>query len=232
MGHPDRPGGTAPHAVVPDVERPQLTAEDRHHLGRVRRLRDGDLLSVTDGAGRWRWCRFGAALDPVGEVVVEPAPAPALTIAFALVKGERPELVVQKLTELGVDRIVPFVADRSVVRWEGEREARNLERLRRIAREAACQSRRVWLPEVADVAPFSAVAALPGAVRADREGAAPSLARPTVLVGPEGGWSVEEVAAVPAAVALGPLVLRAETASVGAAGLLAALREGLVAERR
>ena len=73
-------------------------------------------------------------------------------MAFAPVKGERPEWVVQKLTELGIDRIVPLRTERSVVRWTGERGQATVERLRRVAREAAAQCRRVWLPEVGDTA--------------------------------------------------------------------------------
>lgn len=225
---PDRPGGTAPHVVVADVTAPVLAADDRHHLERVRRLRGGDLLSVTDGAGTWRWCRLGDDLDPAGPVRLDPAPEPPVTVAFALVKGERPELVVQKLTELGVDRIVPFLAERSVVRWVPEKAARNLERLRRVALEAAMQSRRTWLPEVAEVATFDEVAALPGAAGADLDGGPPSLSRPVLLVGPEGGWSPSERSALPAAVGLGPTVLRAETAAITGAALLCALRSGVV----
>lgn len=225
---PGRPGGTAPHVVVGDVAAPELAEADRHHLAKVRRLRGGDPVSVTDGAGRWRWCRFGDALDAVGEVQVDPAPAPSVTVAFALVKGERPELVVQKLTELGVDRIVPFLAERSVVRWEPDKAARNLERLRRVALEAAMQSRRTWLPEVAPVASFDEVRAIPGAVGADLDGGRPSLERPVLLVGPEGGWSPDERAALPCAVSLGPTVLRAETAAITGAALLCALRSGVV----
>jgi 16S rRNA (uracil1498-N3)-methyltransferase len=225
---PVRPGGTAPHVVVADVTAPELAVADRHHLDRVRRLRTGDLLSVTDGAGRWRWCRFGDALDPTGEVHLDPAPEPAITVAFALVKGERPELVVQKLTELGVDRIVPFLAERSVVRWEPDKAARNLERLRRVALEASMQSRRTWLPEVAEVASFDEVRALPGAAGGDLDGAPPSLDHPVLLVGPEGGWSPAERAHLPSVVGLGPTILRAETAAITGAALLCALRSGLV----
>ena len=86
-----------------------------------------------------------------------------LTIGFALTKGDKPELVVQKLTELGVDRIVPFVAERSVVRWDDDKAARNVERWRAIAREAAAQAHRPWLPEVAEVRPFAEVVAAVGA---------------------------------------------------------------------
>jgi 16S rRNA (uracil1498-N3)-methyltransferase len=138
---------------------------------------------------------------------------------------------VQKLTEAGVDRIVPFCSSRSVVRWSGERGEGHLARLGRVAREAAMQCRRAWLPEVGPLAEFADLAGRPGATLADRGGDPPSLARPLVLVGPEGGWSDEELAANPRRVGLGPHVLRAETAAVAAGLLLCALRAGVVAER-
>jgi 16S rRNA (uracil1498-N3)-methyltransferase len=225
-----RPGGTAPHVIVGDVAAPVLADVDRHHLERVRRLRPGDDLTVTDGRGSWRWCRFGPELEPSADTVLDQEPAPRITVAFALVKGERPELVVQKLTELGVDVIIPFVAERSVVRWDPDKADRNTGRLRRVALEASMQSRRTWLPEVAEIASFAGVSALPGAVRADIDGVVPALDRPTLLIGPEGGWSPHERAALPAAVGLGPGVLRAETAAITGAALLCALRSGVVAQ--
>jgi RsmE family RNA methyltransferase len=90
------------------------------------------------------------------------------------------------------------------------------------------QCRRSYLPEVADVADFATVAGLPGAVLADAGGGPPTLARPVVLVGPEGGWSDDERASRPAPVGLGDHVLRAETAAITAAALLTALRAGRV----
>ena len=87
---------------------------------------------------------------------------PALTVAFAPIKGERPEWVVQKLTELGIDRIVPLRSERSVVRWTAQRGQAAVERLRRVAREAAAQCRRVWLPEVAETVAFADLAMLGG----------------------------------------------------------------------
>ena len=215
-----------PLAFVDDLDAPVLDPTDRHHLERVLRLRTGDPLSVSDGYGRWRPCRFGGRIEPTGEIVELPAPRPTLTVAFALIKGERPELVVQKLTEVGIDRIVPFAAKRSVVRWDPTRSHRHLERLRAVARSAAAQSHRPRLPDIDPVARFDEVAALPGAARCDRGGEPPSLLTPVLLVGPEGGWSEEEQT-LPA-VALGDHVLRAETAAVVAGTLLAALRGGLV----
>jgi len=224
---PDR---SVPFAFVDDVEHPALTDLEAHHLGRVRRLRPGDRLTVGDGRGRPRPVRFGDELAPAGDVVEAPRPAPAVTVAFALTKGDRPELVVQKLTELGVDVVVPFVAARTVVRWDPAKADRNLDRWRAIAREAAAQAHRAWLPEIRPVARFDEVAGLPGAAVARPDGAAPSLAHPAVLVGPEGGWDDAELAAALPGVRLGAHVLRAETAAIVAGALLTALRDRLATE--
>ena len=221
------------HVFVADLDAPELEADDRHHLGRVLRLRAGETVSASDGRGAWRPCTWTGAGDgglaPAGEVERVAAPAPAITVAFAPVKGDRPEWVVQKLTEVGVDRIVVLAAARSVVRWEGERAAKQVERLARVAREAAMQSRRVWLPSVEGVVPFADAAGWAGGVAlAEPGGAPPSLDRPVVLVGPEGGWSADELGAEVPRVDLGPTVLRAETAAVAAGVLLSALRAGMV----
>lgn len=222
------PGGPDPHVLVDDVAVPALTADALHHLGKVRRLRAGDPLTVTDGRGAWRPCRFsgGADLEPAGTVVRVPAPQPELTVAFALTKSDKPDLVVQKLTELGVDRIVPFRAERSVVRWDDAKAARQHERLVAIARAACEQSHRCWLPVVEPVTDVADLAAR-GAVRLDRGPVGISLDHPVVAVGPEGGWSESERAALPRATGVGPHVLRAETAAITAGALLGAMRSGL-----
>ena len=227
-GHPaDHPG---PMVFVADLAAPVLDDGDRHHLRRVLRLRAGDPLTVADGTGRWRTARLGDEPEPTGPVQLLEPERPALTIGFALVKGDRPELVVQKLTELGVDRMVPLRTDRTVVRWEGDKAARALERLRAVARAAAMQSHRPRLPEVAEPSDLAALAVGPGAALADRDGAAPSLARPMLLVGPEGGWSDAERALELPRVRLATAVLRAETAAITAGAVLAALRGGLVGQ--
>ncbi|MCY4136508.1 MAG: RsmE family RNA methyltransferase [bacterium] len=221
-------GGDGPHVFVDDLEHPELSDEDRHHFTRSLRLRPGDSFTASDGVGSWRVCRLGSGPhdEPDGEAVYVEAPRPKLTIGFALIKGGRPELVVQKLTELGVDAIVPFTAEHSVVRWNSDRATRHIERLRRVAREAAMQSRQVRIPEIGEVAEFADLAAKPGAVRADITGNPPSLDHPTVLIGPEGGWSEAERRQLPA-IRLSTSVLRSETAAIGAAALLTALRDGL-----
>jgi 16S rRNA (uracil1498-N3)-methyltransferase len=218
------------HAFVPDPEAPELGDDDLHHLLRVLRVRPGEEVTVSDGAGRCRPCRMGPGglLEPAGEVVVVPRPRPAVAVGVALTKGDRPEVAVQKLTELGVDRILPFVADRSVARWEGERAVRHVGRLRRVARGGGVQARLTFLPEVADLTDFASVAALPGAARCDRGGGPPGLDRPVLLVGPEGGWSDAERDRGLPVVGLGPTTLRAETAAIAAGALLTALRAGAV----
>lgn len=215
-----------------DLGVPVLDDDDHRHLSRVLRLSPGDSVTACDGAGRWRACRLGAAaaLAVDGEVVIDERAMPRLTIAFALVKGEKPELVVQKLTEVGVDRVVPFVAERSVVRWDDAKAARHRERFDAIARQASMQCRRTFLPEVGDLADFPAVAALPGAGLADRTGALPSLSVPTLLIGPEGGWGTAEKALSLPSVRIGAHTLRSETAAITAGALLVAIRSRLVGE--
>ena len=179
--------------------------------------------------------RDGAGPGGDGSVQTEARTEPLLTVAFAPVKGERPEWVVQKLTELGIDRIVPLRTERSVVRWNGARGRSTVERLRRVARDAAAQSRRVWVPAVEETIDFEALSGLgdPGdVVLAQLSGERPTAAHRVVAVGPEGGWSATELAAGLPTVGFGLSVLRAETAAVTAGALLASLRTGTVAQAK
>lgn len=218
-----------PFVYVEDLDRPTLTPDDEHHLSRVRRVRRGDPVVLGDGRGHWCRARFAERPEPLEGAQEAPHPAPPVTIAFALTKGAKPELTVQKLTELGVDTVIAFRAGRSIVRWDEDRQRTAHGRLVRVAREAGMQSRQPWLVDVAPVADFATVAALAGACRADRGGAPPTLTRPVVLIGPEGGWDDDERSVSMATVGLGPGVLRAETAAITAGAVLAALRAGLVA---
>ena len=240
----------AAQVFVDDPAQPVLSDEDAHHLGRVLRLRAGEEVVVSDGRGHWARTTWGGgsggddavALEPLrggtgpggdGSVQSEARVEPVLTVAFAPVKGERPEWVVQKLTELGIDRIVPLRSERSVVRWSGARGTATVDKLRRVAREAAAQSRRVWVPEVSDTVGFDELASLgePGeVVLAQLSGDRPTADQHVVAVGPEGGWSTTELAAGLPTVGFGLSVLRAETAAVTAGALLASLRTGTVAQ--
>ena len=217
-------GRGGPHAFVDDLAAPTLSEADQRHLGRSLRLRPGDPCTVVDGHGSWRPCRFGDPLEVDGPIVYVPEAESLLTVGFALIKGSRPELVVQKLTELGIDRIVPFVSERSIVRWNTEKRAHHHERWQRVALEAAMQSRRVRLPLVEPVQQFAAVAGEPGVHLADLGARAIGAGVTMVLVGPEGGWTDAERGDLPV-VGLGPQVLRAETAALAAGVRLAAARE-------
>lgn len=217
----------AAHVLVDDVTEPALGEATAHHVFRVLRVAEGAAVTVTDGAGRWRVCRAaGQAVAPVGDVLTEPAPAVPLTIAVAVPKAERPEWIVQKLTEVGVDRIVFLHAERSVVRWDAERAAKHLGKLRRVATEALEQSRRVWLPEI--TGPVPAAALLPGAVVAEPGGRALVAGDRTIAIGPEGGWSPGELAQAAGTVSLGATVLRVETAALAAAVRATALADRAV----
>ncbi len=209
---------------VDDLAAPQLTEADEHHARRVLRLRRGEEITLGDGRGAWRRARYSDELEPISDVVEEPRPEPRLTVAFALVKGSKPELVVQKLTEVGIDRIVPFAAERSVVRWDEVKAERALERWQVVAREASMQSRRAWIPEVCALSTAEEVLGDLNAVRADMGGRPIDRGDHVVAIGPEGGWSPSEAARSQDAVVLGPHVLRAETAAIVAGAAMVALR--------
>ena len=211
----------AAHVFVDDLELLALSDDDAHHLARVLRLRDGERVTASDGWGRWRACRFdGTGLVADGDIESESADG-GVTVLFALSKGDKPETVVQKLTELGVARIVPFVAERSIVKWDDDKSHRNVERLRKVAREAAMQSRHVRLPLVDDVQPSLAVAieSVGEVALAEPGGEVLDAAVSALAVGPEGGFTAAELAGR-RMVALPGGILRAETAAVVAGALL------------
>lgn len=220
------------HVLVGDVSSPVLSDEDVHHLGAVLRLRPGEVVGVTDGRGGWRSCVWAgdSVVEVAGELVRVSRASPAVCVGFALVKGDRNEWAVQKLTELGVDRIVLLHTDRGVVRWDEGRSASHLERLRKVARQALMQSRGLWMPEVDGVVEVASLVDGEGAALADPAGCSISASVRTVLVGPEGGWSDRELSlGKDRLVGLGGGVLRTETAAVAAGVLLTALRGGIVA---
>lgn len=230
-------------AGASDGMRVALTADALHHLRRVLRLADGSALVVTDGAGG----RADARLDGDGVVLTGPAatvvrPAPRLALAQAVTQGRRAEEAVRTACELGVDLVVPVVAARTQGRPDAAARAAIVGRWRGIAAAALEQSGGAWCAEVADARDTTALASAPaweGQRLVAVPGAAPlpdvvsALPRATadvatigVAVGPEGGWTADEVASLTAAgwvpVGLGPTVLRSEHAGPAALAVLAA----------
>jgi 16S rRNA (uracil1498-N3)-methyltransferase len=217
-----------------------VEGDEAHHAVAVRRLRVGERVVLTDGAGTSVLGAVTSTGKRVFAVTVEsvtrsPRPQPEVVVVQALPKGDRGELAVEVLTEVGVARVVPWAAARSVAVWKGERAAKSLARWRATAREAAKQARRSWFPEVDELASTADVVALLGtadlavvlhedatAPLGDRE--VPASGRVVVVVGPEGGLTAEEVDAFAAAgaepVRLGSEVLRTSTAGVAAVAAL------------
>ena len=213
---------SAAHVVVDDLENPRLDEVDAHHLFRVLRLRDGDVVTATDGRGRWRECgaRGRESIVPHGDVVVETPRALPIGVAFVPVKAEKPEATIRQLVEIGVDEIFVVAPTKRAV--AGARDRLN-DRAERIVREACMQSRRVFLPAIHLGVPLADVVALSGAALADPNGSAPTNTNRLLIVGPEGGFDDGEVSAAIPRVNIGPAVLRAETAALVAGARLIAL---------
>ena len=215
---------SAAHVFVDQLDSPTLGDDDQHHLGRVLRLRDGESVTASNGRGQWRACVWrDGALEVAGEVVASAAPSVRCAVAFTPVKGDRNEWAVQKLTEIGIDEVIILApTQHSVVRWSDA--DKQLRKLRVVAREAAMQSRRVWLPNIVGLAALHDVCAGDGAAVADPDGVALDAGVSLVVVGPEGGFAEDELPAGVPRVQLGDTILRAETATLVAATLLVARR--------
>ncbi|BDI23072.1 16S rRNA (uracil(1498)-N(3))-methyltransferase [Herbiconiux sp. L3-i23] len=235
------------HFYLTDADLPgargvvELTGTEAKHAATVSRVRVGEQLLVGDGAGGVADCVVVSAAATLVELQVRSvsrtaAPARTITLVQALAKGDRDELAVQASTELGVDRVVPWLAERSVSRWEGAKVVKGVERWRAIVREAVKQSLRPWLPEVSGLATTSDVAALArsGRLLVLHPGAESSLADAAagdgdlvLVVGPEGGVSPAELARLRDAgavgVRLGSEVLRTSTAGPAAIAALSSL---------
>ena len=216
----------------------EVDGDEARHAVVVRRIRVGEDVVLVDGAGVAAACTVTGATKSslaatVTSVTVSPRPTPHVTVVQAIPKGDRADLAVEVLTEIGVDRIVPWAAARCVGVWRGDRATKSLAKWRVTAREAGKQSRRSWLPEVTEMASTEEVATL--LERADlgvvlHEAAAGSLAGVdagaassiVVVVGPEGGISDEEIAAFgeSRSVRMGEPVLRTSTAGVAAVAAL------------
>jgi 16S rRNA (uracil1498-N3)-methyltransferase len=216
-------------------DRAALSPADSRHALRSLRLRPGEGLALADGdgalaAGRLVGQEDGVAVVEVGEVRRVVRRAPILSIAMAAPKGDRLAWAVQKLAELGADDLLLIESERSIRRWDGGRRETALARLASVAREAAMQSRRPFVMNVAGPWPLAEAVAATGAqaVLLWEGGGEPlgGLLRPDasgirLVVGPEGGFEEREIEAARTAGAevasLGEAVLRTETAALAAA---------------
>jgi len=242
-GYPAGEAGVTAHLFL-DGEGADLDDEvgvagaDGHHLQRARRVGPGEHVTAADGRGRWRRYEVvGAArgaldLRAAGDVREEPASEWELVAAPALISRTRFDAVVAQLTELGVDAVVPLVAERCVARWDRADHDAVTARLRAVAREAAMQSRRARVPRVDAPATPSQIASRDArivvAARDDAREVAPLRGdRIVVVSGPEGGLSPRDLAELGAheCLCLGRFVLRAETAPVAAAAVFTLRRE-------
>jgi 16S rRNA (uracil1498-N3)-methyltransferase len=224
-----------------------LGADEAQHMRGVLRLKPGDEVFVFDGEGHEYLCRIESLRREMASLnilkKVEPASPESpldLTLALALLKGEKFDLVVQKATELGAARIVPVVTKLSDIRLRDEKDKeKRATRWRRIALEAAKQSGRARLPVIEDPQDFDSLLETssggdePRLMFSERNGQALKEALEpfsvevqsmTALVGSEGGWTDEEIQAARAAnwriVTLGGRILRAETAAISITALL------------
>ncbi|NKX49320.1 16S rRNA (uracil(1498)-N(3))-methyltransferase [Arthrobacter deserti] len=230
----------------------RLAGPEARHAATVRRLAAGEPADIVDGAGRRLSGSVRSAagtelvLD-VESVVDEPAPPYRLVLVQALAKGDRDELAVEAATELGVDEVVPWQAERSIVRWRAEEQAKGLAKWESTVRSAAKQSRRARIPAVGAPVDLKGLCALIGSstlalilheeareplaaaaaeLASSGAGQDPASAAVVMIVGPEGGMSQREVEAMlqagARAVRLGPHVLRSATAGPAAVALLSA----------
>jgi 16S rRNA (uracil1498-N3)-methyltransferase len=233
-----------PAAFAADKKSLTLSAEETRHARDVLRLQSGDEIFVFDGVGREFQCSVQTITRTKAEVSVIAEVEPArpespleLTLAIALLKGDKFDLVIQKATELGVKRIVPLDTERADVRLRaGDSVQKRLTRWRRIALEAAKQTGRAYVPEISAPLALSVLSASAGENKlmfSEREGR--SLAEATngldlrareviALVGPEGGWADNEIEFAREGaweiVTLGGRTLRAETAGITVVALL------------
>jgi 16S rRNA (uracil1498-N3)-methyltransferase len=218
--------------LVPSLDVAVLDGPEGHHAADVQRLRVGESLLLSDGRGGMASAVVQAVgrgrleVSTVDSWYVDPS-APRLVVAQGIAKGDRGELAVQAMTEAGVDEIVPWAAARSVARWKDDRP---LARWRAVAREAAKQARRAWLPVVSDQVSTGVLAPRVTFVLDSSAEARlstvdiPAVPEIVLVIGPEGGVAPEELAAFVAAgavpVRLGNTVLRTSTAGVAALSVL------------
>ena len=218
--------------------RVSLVGPEARHAVSVSRVQVGEALRVGNGSGLVVVGTVESVSPAELTLMVEsvahtPAASPAIWLAQALAKGDRDELAIQAATELGVDGVIPWAAQRSIVRWEGAKVRKGHDRWGAIVREASKQAVRPWIPEVAELASTRTLCSLASEARMlvlDPQAAVPlSALRPdgrdlVLVVGPEGGISDTELEQLASAgaerVSLGATILRTSTAGPAAIALL------------
>ncbi len=218
----------------------QLTGAEGHHAASVLRLRAGEAVEVVDGRGRRirgvvEDTRKDSVTIAVGTVTDEERPQPRVVVVQAVAKGDRGERAVELMTEVGVDAIVPWQAEHAVSRWRDDKAERGADKWRAVARAAAKQSRRAYLPEIHDLASTADLASVVQeadmSLVLDETATLPIAAcmlpvagTVVLVVGPEGGISVRERETFASwgatFVRLGPTVLRTSTAGSVAAAVV------------
>jgi 16S rRNA (uracil1498-N3)-methyltransferase len=219
--------------ALPDGDELTLDGPEGHHAASVARLRVGEALLVGDGRGTTvratvRAAGKGTLSVVLGERTFAPMPVPRIVVAQGIAKGDRGELAVQAMTEVGVDAIVPWDAARSVARWSSSRPR---ERWSATAREAAKQARRAWVPVVEPLSSTKDIAARATFVLHEEATTPmstvelPGVDEIVLVVGPEGGITADEIGLFERAgartVRLGSTVLRTSTAGPVALAVLA-----------
>lgn len=214
----------------------EVTGSEAHHAVTVRRSRVGEVVTLTDGRGS----QVTGRIDTLGklrmtvqvdEVITRPEPTPAIWVLQAIPKGDRGERAVEVLTEVGVARIIPWAAERSVGQWRGERAEKSLTKWRATARESSKQARRSWAAEVTPMVHTADLRELINGVdlvivlHEEATHSLSALAIPDrgvilVVVGPEGGVTDDEIELLSGlgaiSVKLGAEILRTSTAGVAA----------------
>ena len=226
----------SPGEITKDTKTFTLDGDEGRHAATVKRMREGEVINLCDGKGMRAFTTVAKVhkhtLDLViDRIVFEDAPEPRFVVVQALAKGERAELAVEMLTEVGADAIVPWKAEHSIGKWDSIEKG--LEKWRRTSRESAKQSRRSWIPEISPLHTTEQVCELISQAQsvfvlhesADQALAACAIREQgtiIVVVGPEGGISPEELAAFAAAgariVHMGASVMRTSTAGAIAVG--------------
>ncbi len=230
----------APNALIQGAQ--QLSGEEHHYLTRVRRQEVGATICLLDGEGHWADAEI-IAIDEHATTIqaalpqeIEPARF-ALTVAPALIKGERMDQAISKMVELGVQRISPITTKHTIVRLTSERAARRLTRFQSVARAAARQSRNARPPTIDAIRSFEDfLAQVPDAelrLIPETTSVCTPLAQTlpattprsvVAIIGPEGGFANTELTQAKEAgflpVSLGPRILRAETACIAVTAML------------